>query len=95
MAKFYIDIKGARCADTDRDDNAARVENALRKHYGDDTAVIAAYLEHWGRLDAGDDTAEMGTDSWSLVWHDAQSGCFSDWARWPDNAVFEFTIAEY
>ena len=93
MAKFYIEIKGVRCADTERDENAGRVETALRKHYGSDIEVVDAYLEHWERLNAGDDSAENGTDDWSLVWNDAISGCFADWVRWPETACFEFNVA--
>jgi hypothetical protein len=64
----------------------AAIKTALLERYGDERAIIDAYLAHERRLHAGDPAAENGIDAWSKAAKAALASCdhlFQGWRRAP------------
>ena len=86
---FSIELEGARnsgLVGDVREAAEAIIARALTRHYGSAGAVVAAYLEHWDRLNAGEASAENGDDAWSRALAEAASECeplFDGWHRMP------------
>ncbi len=92
MSKFYVNVTGGWVNNSERDTLCDIIKSNLIAHYGTETAAHDAYMEHWDRLDAGDESAERGTDSWSNAWNAAQDGLFDGWHRVPE-CMFEMVVA--
>lgn len=64
----------------------ATIRDALLDHYEGSLKVVDAYLDHWERLDAGEGTAEDGSDEWSQTMSWALGRCeklFDNWHSVP------------
>ena len=64
----------------------ATIQDALLVHYSNALSVVDAYLDHWERLNAGEETAENGSDEWSQTMSWALGRCeklFDNWHSVP------------
>ena len=87
--KFIIELDRTRndgLSDRDRDAVIATIQSALLDHYEGSMKVADAYLDHWERLNAGEETAENGSDEWSQTMSWALGRCeklFDNWHSVP------------
>jgi hypothetical protein len=91
MSKFYISVTNGFVNSADRDNLCHIIKTRLIAHYGTESAVLDAYMNHWDRLQDGETSAEIGTDLWSDAWNAAQDGLLDGWHSAPD-CMFELVV---
>jgi hypothetical protein len=92
MSKFYVSVTNGFVTSADRDSLCHIIKSRLIAHYGTESAAFDAYMDHWDRLQDGDTSAELGSDSWSDAWNAAQDCLLDGWHNAPD-CMFEVVLS--